>query len=52
MVAFGPNKGDRVETPVYERTALVPGTSFTGPAIVEQNDFNSHRSAQTHRAGG
>ena len=38
MVAFGPNKGDRVETPVYERTALVPGTSFTGPAIVEQND--------------
>ena len=38
MVAFGPNKGDRVETPVYERTALVPGMSFTGPAIVEQND--------------
>jgi len=38
MVAFGPSKGDRVETPVYERTALVPGTSLTGPAIVEQND--------------
>jgi N-methylhydantoinase A len=45
MVAFGPNKGDRVETSTfsrpgdyYERTALVPGTSFTGPAIVEQND--------------
>jgi N-methylhydantoinase A len=38
MVAFGPNKGDRVETPFYERTNLVPGTSLTGPAIVEQND--------------
>jgi N-methylhydantoinase A len=38
MVAFGPSQGDRVETPVYERTALVPGTSVTGPAIVEQND--------------
>ena len=33
-----PNKGDRVEMPVYERTALVPGMSFTGPAIVEQNN--------------
>src|SRR5262249_49541440 len=38
MVALGPNEGDRVETPVYERTMLVPGTNFTGPAIVEQND--------------
>ena len=25
---------------------------ITGPAIVEQNELNSHRSAQTHRSGG
>jgi N-methylhydantoinase A len=38
LVAFGPNKSDYIETPVYERTTLVAGMSFVGPAIVEQND--------------
>jgi N-methylhydantoinase A len=30
--------GGFVSTPVYARTALVPGMAFTGPAIVEQMD--------------
>jgi N-methylhydantoinase A len=30
--------GAAVETPVYARTALTPGTQLAGPAIVEQDD--------------
>ncbi|HEY3081541.1 MAG TPA: hypothetical protein VGM69_16750, partial [Chloroflexota bacterium] len=30
--------GGRVPTPVWARTALVPGQRLTGPAIVEQAD--------------
>ena len=37
-IYFGPRPDDRVETPVYMRDTLRPGTSFAGPAIVEQND--------------
>jgi len=34
-VAFG-EEGDRVSTPIYDRTGLDPGSEFAGPAIVEQ----------------
>jgi N-methylhydantoinase A len=37
-VQFGPRSDDRVETAVYMRDNLRPGTSFVGPAIVEQSD--------------
>ena len=30
--------GEWLETPVFERTALAPGMTFKGPAIVEQGD--------------
>lgn len=38
IVAFGPAKSDRQDIPVYLRETLVPGTSFAGPAVVEQDD--------------
>jgi N-methylhydantoinase A len=31
-------QGGRVETPVYDRTRLEPGTCWNGPALVEQYD--------------
>ena len=37
-VAFGPAKSDRVEVPVFARSALLPHVRFTGPAIIEQSD--------------
>lgn len=37
-VGFGPTEADRREVPVYARDTLLPGTRFTGPAIVEQSD--------------
>jgi N-methylhydantoinase A len=37
-VGFGATKADRLDVPVYARAALLPGTHFVGPAIVEQND--------------
>jgi N-methylhydantoinase A len=37
-VTFGTGKDDRLEVPVFERATLRPGTSFVGPAIVQQED--------------
>lgn len=37
-VAFGPNRNDRIDVPVYERNSLLPGMRFSGPAVVEQSD--------------
>ena len=37
-VAFGPAKSDRVEVPVFARSALLPHVRFSGPAIIEQSD--------------
>jgi N-methylhydantoinase A len=37
-VGFGATKADRLNVPVYARAALLPGTHFVGPAIVEQSD--------------
>ena len=31
-------EGDYVEVPVYDRYSLQPGTSFTGPAVVEERE--------------
>ena len=33
-----PERDDLVECPVYDRYALRPGLSFTGPALVEENE--------------
>ena len=38
IVSFGPGNADRLEVPVFERAAMVPGTVFEGAAIIEQND--------------
>lgn len=38
QVSFGPLDTDIVKTPVFARSALVPGATFTGPAIVQQDD--------------
>jgi N-methylhydantoinase A len=37
-VAFGPTESDRIEVPVFARSALVPHGRVSGPAIVEQSD--------------
>ena len=37
-MVFSPQKGDFVETMVYDRYALTPGTTFDGPAIVEERE--------------
>jgi len=37
-VGFGATQADRLDVPVYARAALLPGTQFVGPAIVEQSD--------------
>ncbi len=36
--AFFPEVGGYVETPVYDRYALTPGSRFDGPAIVEERE--------------
>ena len=36
--AYVPEQEDLVECPVYDRYALTPGTSFEGPALVEENE--------------
>jgi N-methylhydantoinase A len=36
--AYFPEAGGYVETPVYDRYALAPGATFTGPAIVEERE--------------
>jgi N-methylhydantoinase A len=36
--AYFPECGGFVETPVYDRYALTPGTAITGPAIVEERE--------------
>jgi N-methylhydantoinase A len=36
--AYFPERGDYVETPVYDRYALAPGATFSGPAIVEERE--------------
>ena len=38
VVAFGPSETNRRKIPVYSRAALLPGTRFLGPAVVEQSD--------------
>ena len=30
--------GGFVETPAYERSLLTPGTTFPGPAVIEEED--------------
>jgi N-methylhydantoinase A len=37
-VGFGATEADRLDVPVYARATLLPGTQFSGPAIVEQTD--------------
>jgi N-methylhydantoinase A len=37
-LAFFPESGRHVPTPVYDRYALRPGDTFTGPAIVEEKE--------------
>ncbi|MGQ0571997.1 MAG: hydantoinase/oxoprolinase family protein [Armatimonadota bacterium] len=37
-MAYFPEHGRHVETPVYDRYALAPGTAFSGPAIVEERE--------------
>jgi len=37
-LAYFPEHGRYVETPVYDRYALAPGASFSGPAIVEERE--------------
>ncbi len=36
--AYFPETGGYVDTPVYDRYALAPGASFSGPAIVEERE--------------
>jgi N-methylhydantoinase A len=36
--AYFPERDGYVETPVYDRYALAPGATFTGPAIVEERE--------------
>ena len=36
--AYFPELGGYHEVPVYNRYALLPGTSFTGPAVVEERE--------------
>ena len=36
--AYFPDPGDFVETPVYDRYSLAPGSSFQGPAIIEERE--------------
>jgi N-methylhydantoinase A/oxoprolinase/acetone carboxylase beta subunit len=36
--AYFPESGGYLETPVYDRYSLEPGTSLTGPAIVEERE--------------
>ena len=37
-LAFFPEQGSPQDTPVYDRYALNPGDSFTGPALVEERE--------------
>ena len=37
-LAFFPEPGRHVPTPVYDRYALRPGDAFSGPAIVEERE--------------
>jgi N-methylhydantoinase A len=37
-MAYAPERGAYVETPVYDRYALTPGQAFRGPAIVEERE--------------
>ncbi|HTK91341.1 MAG TPA: hydantoinase/oxoprolinase family protein [Verrucomicrobiae bacterium] len=37
-LAYFPESAGYVETPVYDRYALVPGKAFSGPAIIEERE--------------
>ena len=37
-LAYFPESAGYVETPVYDRYALVPGMAFSGPAIIEERE--------------
>ena len=37
-LAYFPEAGGYVDTPVYDREALEPGMSFSGPGIVEERE--------------
>ena len=37
-LAYFPEHGGNVETPVYDRYALAPGATFSGPSIVEERE--------------
>ena len=37
-MAYFPEQGRYIETPVYDRYALAPGFTFSGPAIVEERE--------------
>jgi N-methylhydantoinase A len=37
-LAYFPERGDYVDTPIYDRYAIRPGMQFAGPAIVEERE--------------
>ncbi|TAJ78026.1 hydantoinase/oxoprolinase family protein [bacterium] len=47
-LAYFPEHGRYVETPVYDRYALAPGASFSGPAIVEERESTLIVGARGH----
>jgi N-methylhydantoinase A len=47
-LAYFPECGGYVETPVYDRYALEAGVSFTGPAIIEERESTLIIGARGH----
>ena len=37
-LAYDPERGKLIEWPVYDRYALAPGASVTGPALIEERE--------------
>ncbi len=48
-LAFFPEQDMPQETPVYDRYALNPGDTFTGPALVEEREIDLHHWRRTTR---
>ncbi|HEY3304511.1 MAG TPA: hydantoinase/oxoprolinase family protein [Candidatus Binatia bacterium] len=46
--AYFPEQGGYIETPVYDRYALGPGATFSGPAIVEERESTLIVGARGH----
>jgi N-methylhydantoinase A len=47
-LAYFPERGGYVETAVYDRYSLTPGTKFAGPAIVEERESTLIVGAKGH----